>query len=458
MIRKVVLLGSIVLAVGSARTSFAASTSLLLPQGAAFAVLGHSCGGIQEQAFATGFDATTGYPTGDVYLQTRCGGSGRGGGYHVTTYAAWATVNWDLTGAVVGYAVLPGAPAGLDPAFSALDAYGNELDNQLAAVNVLPANCSVGNTTYCTYRAYLTLAPDFVPPPRVTGISVTSGPSAGGTSMTITGTGFSAATAVSFGDVPAASFTVGSDTSISALSPASSGGTVDVTVSNAGGTSASSAADQFTFVGQPVVSGISPDSGPVGGGTEVTISGVALGGAIEVDFGENPAGFTVNDDTSITAVSPAVEAVDDVTVKVVTIGGTSAGGAVGRFHYTAASTGCGGACVATVQCARLHGTMAAGTVTIAGCTPKDLEHRRASLDLLTGTLTWSPSGETTIVGLSISSPGQGVCRTGSVEYDLTGSVAGGTSAYGGTGEPVSAQTCLHPSGRLSLVRGTAFAF
>ena len=52
-------------------------TSLLVPQSIAFSVLGHSCGGIQEQALATGFDATSGYPTGDVYVQTRCGGSGR---------------------------------------------------------------------------------------------------------------------------------------------------------------------------------------------------------------------------------------------------------------------------------------------------------------------------------------------------------------------------------------------
>jgi hypothetical protein len=56
------------------------ATSLLLPSSTAFSVLGHSCGGIQEQALATGFDATSGYPTGNVYLQTRCGGSGREAG------------------------------------------------------------------------------------------------------------------------------------------------------------------------------------------------------------------------------------------------------------------------------------------------------------------------------------------------------------------------------------------
>src|SRR4030081_1923765 len=54
--------------------------SLLLPSSTAFSLLGHSCGGIQDQVFATGFAPTSGYPTGDVYLQTRCSNGGRGGG------------------------------------------------------------------------------------------------------------------------------------------------------------------------------------------------------------------------------------------------------------------------------------------------------------------------------------------------------------------------------------------
>jgi len=195
------------------------TTALLLPQSTAFAMLGHSCGGIQEQAFATGFDPTTGYPDGAVYMQTRCGGSGRGGGYHTTTYSAWAGVTWDFTAAVIASTRLPGAPAGLDPTFSAFDGQGNQLFNTVNAVNVLPPNCSVTNITYCTYRAWLTLSDTFVAPPRVTSISTATGPSAGGTAVTITGTGFTNASAVSFG-ATAATFTVVSDSSITAVSPA----------------------------------------------------------------------------------------------------------------------------------------------------------------------------------------------------------------------------------------------
>jgi len=145
----------IFLAVG-AMGAAAAPLSLLLPQSTAFSILGHSCGGIQEQAFATGFDPTSGYPTGDVYLQTRCGGSGRGGGYHTTTYSAWVGATWDFAGGVRSSARLSAAPA-VSPTFSAMDANGDSVYNVLTAVNVLPSSCVVGNTTYCAYRAYLTV-------------------------------------------------------------------------------------------------------------------------------------------------------------------------------------------------------------------------------------------------------------------------------------------------------------
>jgi len=327
-----------VIAGGAAR----GDTSLLVSQSTAFAALGHSCGGIQEQALATGFDPVSGYPTGNVYVQTRCGGSGRGGGYHTTTYSAWIGVTWDYTGVAVSSTVLSIAPV-VDPTLAAFDGVGNEVYNQLDAVNVTPDSCTVGNTTYCSYRAYLKLAPTFTPPPRVTAVSVTAGPASGGTMVTITGTGFTGATAVSFGATPAASFTVSADTSITAVSPMASAGTIDITVSSGGGTSATSSADQFTFVAFPTVSGINPNSGPVSGGTLVTITGTNFVGVTGVSFGDTPAGFSVNDSMSITATAPPVEAPDSVDVIVTTVGGTSPLSAADVFDYTmSAATGtCG---------------------------------------------------------------------------------------------------------------------
>ena len=83
--------------------------------------------------------------------------------------------------------------------------------------------------------------------PAVTAISPTSGRKAGGTSVMITGTGFTGATAVAFGATAAKSFTVNSDTSITAVSPKEVSGTVSVRVTTPEGTSATGLADEFTY-------------------------------------------------------------------------------------------------------------------------------------------------------------------------------------------------------------------
>ena len=137
-----------------------------------------------------------------------------------------------------------------------------------------------------------------------------------------------------FGTASAASFTVNSDTQITATSPAGSG-IAYVTVTTAGGTSATGSTDQFTYVAVPTVTGISPASGPVAGGTTVTITGTNLTAASAVKFGaSSAASFTVNSATQITATSPAGSGM--VHVSVTTAGGTSATGSADQFTYVAA--------------------------------------------------------------------------------------------------------------------------
>jgi hypothetical protein len=88
----------------------------------------------------------------------------------------------------------------------------------------------------------------YLEPPAVTKLEPNRGSPNGGTTVTITGTGFTGATAVHFGTTSAKSFTVNSATSITAVSPRmKGGGTVDVTVTTPVGTSPTSSADQFTF-------------------------------------------------------------------------------------------------------------------------------------------------------------------------------------------------------------------
>jgi uncharacterized protein YhjY with autotransporter beta-barrel domain len=115
-------------------------------------------------------------------------------------------------------------------------------------------------------------------PPTVTAVSPTTGIEAGGTSVTITGTNFAGTTAVSFGAAPATSFTVNSATSITATSPAGTG-TVNVRVTNGGGTSAAGAANQFTYVTASVAPAITtnPSNATVTAGNTATFTAAASG-------------------------------------------------------------------------------------------------------------------------------------------------------------------------------------
>jgi hypothetical protein len=88
----------------------------------------------------------------------------------------------------------------------------------------------------------------YEPPPTVRRVSPARGPAGGGTTVSITGSNFTAAAAVSFGSNAAASVTVNSATSITAVSPAQSAGRVDVTVTTPSGTSPTSRRDHFRFV------------------------------------------------------------------------------------------------------------------------------------------------------------------------------------------------------------------
>ena len=166
--------------------------------------------------------------------------------------------------------------------------------------------------------------------PVVTSVSPNAGPSSGGTTVTITGANLTGSTAVTFGSTEAASFTVNSDTAIRAESPPGIG-TVDVTVTTSDGTSPTSATDQFTYVPAPTVADVSPHAGPEAGGTSVNIKGTGFAGTASVSFGATATTFTINSDTSITAVSPPGAGTVDVTVT--TLGGISATSAADQFTY-----------------------------------------------------------------------------------------------------------------------------
>ncbi|HEY2236886.1 MAG TPA: IPT/TIG domain-containing protein [Candidatus Angelobacter sp.] len=178
-------------------------------------------------------------------------------------------------------------------------------------------------------------------PPTITSIAPNNGPTAGGTALTVTGSGFDTApgaTQIFVGANQAITPSCASVTTCTATTPAGSG-IVDVRVVVNGEQSATSAADLFTYNappppgGGPTITSISPTSGLLGGGTSVTITGTNLAGATSINFGPN-AGTAINcaaDGSSCTVFSPA--GTGTVDVQVTTAAGTSAVVAGDRFTY-----------------------------------------------------------------------------------------------------------------------------
>ena len=175
------------------------------------------------------------------------------------------------------------------------------------------------------------------PATAVTEIAPDTGPATGGTTVTITGSGFADASAVSFGPLSAA-MNIISDAQITAVSPLGAG-TVDITVTTPGGSSAPSTADHFTYTtaatSVPAVTAIAPGTGPATGGTTVTITGSGFADASAVSFGPLSAAMTIVSNTQITAVSPPGAGTVDITVT--TPGGTSAPSTADQFTYTTAA-------------------------------------------------------------------------------------------------------------------------
>ena len=138
------------------------------------------------------------------------------------------------------------------------------------------------------------------PPPAtpvVDGLSVHTGSSLGGTSITIFGTGFTNLVSVQFGQTqatlqPFCIFTC--DTLIDLTTPAGAvGNTVHVTVTTNAGTSTATSRDTFTYQapGPPSVIHVHPTQGYANATTQVQIYGANLGGYTAVHFGTLSAGL-----------------------------------------------------------------------------------------------------------------------------------------------------------------------
>jgi hypothetical protein len=94
------------------------------------------------------------------------------------------------------------------------------------------------------------LSAEVQPQPAVKSLATSFGPLTGGTKVKITGTDLAGASAVMFGEQPAAAFTVESETQITATAPAfTNRGPQPITVKTVAGTSELTEADEFTYTG-----------------------------------------------------------------------------------------------------------------------------------------------------------------------------------------------------------------
>jgi hypothetical protein len=159
--------------------------------------------------------------------------------------------------------------------------------------------------------------------PTVASLSIAK--ATAGTSVTITGAGLAGATAVRFGTESAtfSPVTESGVTKLVATAPAHAAGTVDVTVTNATGTSEVGTASKFTYIPTaPAITGISPNSVSTVGGTTVTVTGTDLTGVSTVKLGGTSVSAKAVTATSLSFLAPAHTA-EALTVTVTNAWGTA---------------------------------------------------------------------------------------------------------------------------------------
>lgn len=171
--------------------------------------------------------------------------------------------------------------------------------NQIQAT--VPAGASTGLISVTTPQGSGSSSAAFVviTAPQIAGFSPVSG--AAGAQVTVTGSGFTGATAVTFNNVAAGSFTVNSDNQLQAVVPVgATTGRIRVTNPAGAGTSASN----FTVLNPPVIASFSPASGT--SGALITLTGNNFSTVSAVRFnGVLASSFIIDSNTQIRATVPA---------------------------------------------------------------------------------------------------------------------------------------------------------
>ena len=136
-------------------------------------------------------------------------------------------------------------------------------------------------------------------------ITPKGGPVSGGSTVTITGSGFVSGATVTVGGNPCSGLTVSSSTALNCIVPSHTTGAVTVTVTNPD-SQTTSAANFYTYRVPPAISSLAPSSGAVAGGTTVTLVGTGfVAGATVMFGGAQCIAPIVNSSTSLTCTTPS---------------------------------------------------------------------------------------------------------------------------------------------------------
>jgi hypothetical protein len=181
-----------------------------------------------------------------------------------------------------------------------------------------------GGSWVMQVAGFSTTGVTFANPPVIsptTPITPVSGSDAGGTLVTITGTGFQPGAVVLFGSAPngisGVNCAESGGTTVTCSTPASADGTVDVTVVNVDG-QVSSATAAYTFqIVPPSIATVAPATGATNGGTAITVTGGNFQVGAQITVGGLPASdVVVQDPATITGNTPGLPAgAADVKVK-----------------------------------------------------------------------------------------------------------------------------------------------
>ena len=225
------------------------------------------------------------------------GGSAGSGLASLSTAEYWSVVNTGtLSSATISLAKSSiGSNDGIGTSTTLAGSYlslGGSATNTLISGNTVAAGSTVGSMASTTYFVLATK----VATPTITSFTPSSGYV--GTSITITGTNFTGATAVSIGGVAANNYTVNSATEISAT-VAAGGATGTISVTTPGGTATSGSLTPSSFTFNGYISNA---------GTDWNTGSTWLGGAVP------PASATVTIDHAVTVNSSVTNAPSSVTI------------------------------------------------------------------------------------------------------------------------------------------------